>query len=115
MLELFTWQQFLVAATIFSLVWLVVILLLFYRKDVLASFSGSKPEAEPLKHSWEDDFEQICDDELMGKVAEPEGVSVVNQNDFSFLPPETFDAAQVADDARQASEILQTDLFDLME
>ncbi|WP_439695865.1 hypothetical protein ACFGVS_23825 [Mucilaginibacter sp. AW1-7] len=114
MLQLFTWQQFLIAAWVFSLIWLVVILLLFYRKEVFAFLSGSKPKVDPLKHAWQDDFEEGPDD-LMGKVAEPDGVSVVNQNHFSFLPPETFDAAQVADDAGQAAEVLQTDLFDLME
>lgn len=114
MLHAFTWQQFLIAAVVFSLVWVVVILLLFYRNEVSALLPGGKPNIEPLKHAWQDDFEEGPDD-LMGKVAEPDGVSLVNQNHFSFLPRETFDAGQVADDAGQAAGVLQTDLFDLME
>jgi hypothetical protein len=114
MLHAFTWQQFLIAAMVFSLVWAIVILLLFYRKEVSAFLPGGKPDVEPLKHAWQDDFEEVPDD-LMGKVAEPEGVSVVSQNHFSFLPPETFDAGHAADDAAQTAEVLQIDLFDLME
>jgi hypothetical protein len=114
MLQAFTWQQFLIAALIFSLVWLVVVLLLFYRKEVFAFLSGSKPDVEPLKHAWQDDFEQVPDD-LMGKAAEQDGVSVVSQSRFGFLPRETINDEPDPEDPAVVAQVLQTDLFDLME
>jgi hypothetical protein len=111
MLQAFTWQQFLIAALIFSLVWLVVVLLLFYRKEVYAFLSGGEPKVEPLKHAWQDDFEQAPDDELMGKVTEPDGVSVLGQDDFGFAPR----AETLPEDNAVAADLLQSDLFDLME
>jgi hypothetical protein len=111
MLQAFTWQQFLIAALIFSLFWLVVVLLLFYRKEVFAFLSGSKREVEPLKHAWQDDFEQAGDD-LMGKTAELEGISVLGQHDFGFAPRVEPDAD---DETAVSPDVLQSDLFDLME
>ncbi|MBD1366573.1 hypothetical protein IDJ77_22355 [Mucilaginibacter sp. ZT4R22] len=112
MLQAFTWQQFLIAALIFSLVWLVVVLLLFYRKEVFAFLSGAKPEVVPLKHAWQDDFEQEPDDDLMGKAAEQEGISVLGQHDFGFAPRVEEPAE---DDTSVGGDVLQSDLFDLME
>jgi hypothetical protein len=109
MLQAFTWHQFLVAALIFSLAWLLVVLLLFYRKEFFAFLSGS-PKVEPLKHAWQDDFEPLTEDDLMGKTIDPDGVSIVSQEDFSFAPDELPEQ-----DAVDSGEVLQTELFDLME
>lgn len=113
MLQAFTWQQFLIAAMIFSLVWLLVVLLLFYRKEVFRVLSG-EPKVEPLKHAWQDDFEQEPEDELMGKTAQPDGVSILGQDDFSFAPKAETDEVPVVPDI-DAGQVLQTQLFDLME
>lgn len=110
LLHAFTWQQFLIAALIFSLVWLLVVLVLFYRKELFAFLSGTS-KVEPLKHAWQDDFEALPDDDLMGKSIEPDGVSVLGQDDFSFAPREM----PGQDDAAIGAEVLQTELFDLME
>jgi len=106
MLHNCTWQAFLIAAILFSLLWLVVVLLLFYRKELNAFLSGSVREPiEPLGHSWADDFDQVADEGLMGKPALPEGVSILEQDEFSFAP------AKVTPN----DELLQGDVFDLME
>lgn len=105
MLQAFTWQQFLVAAMIFSLVWLLIAGLVFFRKQLFGLLSGDK-QVEPLKHAWADDFEA---DDLMGKAQEPEGVQVLSQHEFGFTPPLGDEKVTVDADAQQ------NDLFDLME
>lgn len=83
MLKSFSWQDFLLAATLLTLIWCVVVWLC-YRK------TGNQSET-PLPHSWENDFEDLGnDDDLMGKTTLEHGVSVVNADDFSFseTPPE---------------------------
>lgn len=112
MLHNCTWQAFLIAAILFSLLWLAGILLLFYRKELNAFLSGrDKEPVEPLGHAWADDFEQVEDEGLMGKSALPEGVSVLEQDEFSFAPAKVKPSAAIpAND-----ELLQGDVFDLME
>ncbi|RKR81882.1 hypothetical protein BDD43_2043 [Mucilaginibacter gracilis] len=109
MLHAFTWQQFLVAALIFSLVWLLVVLLLFFRKEVFEFLSGKTPEVEPLKHAWQEEFEEDPGD-LMGKASEAEGVSILGQGDFGFVPRDLSYDVPV-----DSGEILRSELFDLME
>ncbi|MEZ2338799.1 hypothetical protein AB6735_24325 [Mucilaginibacter sp. RCC_168] len=109
MLQAFTWQQFLIAALIFSLVWLLVVFLVFYRKAVFKLLSGDS-KVEPLKHAWQDDFEQPADDDLMGKTVQPDGVNILGQDDFGFAPKDLPEQAEV-----DSGEVLQTELFDLME
>jgi hypothetical protein len=112
MLHNCTWQAFLIAAILFSLVWLVGVLLLFYRKELNAFLSGSAREpVEPLGHAWADDFEQAEDDGLMGKPALPEGVSILEQDEFSFAPAKV----KPGIDLTPNDELLQGDVFDLME
>jgi len=112
MLHNCTWQAFLIAAILFSLVWLVGVLLLFYRKELNAFLSGSPRELiEPLGHAWADDFETAADEGLMGKPALPEGLSILEQDEFSFAPAKVKPGAAIpAND-----ELLQGDVFDLME
>jgi hypothetical protein len=112
MLHNCTWQAFLIAAILFSLLWLVIILLLFYRKELNAFLSGSAREpVEPLDHAWADDFEQAEDDGLMGKPALPDGVSILEQDEFSFVPAKI----KPGIDLTPNDELLQGDVFDLME
>lgn len=88
MLKTFTWQDFLLAAIVLSLVWYAVIALLFYRKEVLRFLSGKKnKDAEPLPHGWQDEVDELETD-LIGKSVEDEGVSVLEADDFSFVPRE---------------------------
>ena len=80
MLKSFSWQDFLLAATLLTLLWYAVVWL-FYRKK------GTQSSA-PLPHSWEDDFDPLDDDNLMGKSALEHGVSIVEADDFSFAESE---------------------------
>jgi hypothetical protein len=94
LLHAFTWQQFLVAAFVFSLVWLAAVALLYYRKELNHLASGTKPKSEPLSHAWDEDFEPL------GKPALPDGVAILEQDEFSFAPAE--------------EALVQGNVFDLM-
>jgi hypothetical protein len=106
LLQDFTWQQFLVAATILTAVWYVVIVLMFYRQKLQDLLNGKRQlnaVPERLNHSWEDDYEEELEaaaDDLIGETALPEGMSKVSMSMFGFAPrvdePETdaqFEAA----------------------
>jgi hypothetical protein len=92
MLHYFTWQAFLVAALILTLLWYAVVILLFYRKELNDFLSGNHPPAakpEPLTHAWDEDFEDdpLADEEtLMGKPVMPEGMSRLSMAQFGFAP-----------------------------
>ncbi len=94
MLQLFTWQQFLIAALILTLIWYAGVILLIYRKELNDLLSGigkrtSAEQPEPLRHAWDEDFENetpIADENLMGKPVLPEGVSRVSMSMFGFAP-----------------------------
>ena len=93
MLHDFTWQQFLIAVLVLSLVWYGVLIGLFYP-DRLKGLFGRKEEplgpAEPLPHVWEADHEEVPeapDDGLVGKTVLPEGMSQVGMSMFGFAPP----------------------------
>jgi hypothetical protein len=130
-----SWQAFLIAAAVFTLVWVGIMLVVYFRKDLWVFFSGGRlpgPEGEarvPLPHAWQDDVDPVADN-LMGKASLPDGVSVVEQGGFSFKAgvPGTDAEDRAADpygvddddDASlqansDAAEILQSDVFDLME
>ncbi len=112
MLQAFTWQQFLIAAVVFSLVWLVIVLMVFYRKELGAFLSGgSKPRVEPLTHAWQGDFDNIAEEGVMGKPALSDGVSILDQDDFSFKQG----VVKPGNDVPATDELLQSDVFDLME
>jgi len=87
-----TWQQFLVAATILTAVWYAVVILIFYRKrawDILKSKQQPEIQGGPLKHAWEDDYEEMPadeEDDLIGKSVLPEGMTRVSMNMFGFAP-----------------------------
>ncbi len=88
MLHQFTWQQFLIAALILTLVWYIAIILLYYRSKILDLFSaGSKlKQPEKLKREWEEELEEDDNDDLIGKQAIPEGVSEVEMHMLGFAP-----------------------------
>lgn len=86
MLQQFTWQQFLVAALILSLVWYMAIVLLYFREELKNLFKGGNKHDYPkerLPRDWESELEDESDD-LMGEPVKPEGVSTVSTSDFSF-------------------------------
>jgi hypothetical protein len=91
-LQHFTWQQFLVAATILTAIWYVVIILVFYRQRIQDLVQGKKRDndpPEPLGHAWDEDFEDETEDEpddLIGKSAMPEGMTKVSMSMFGFAP-----------------------------
>jgi hypothetical protein len=91
-LQHFTWQQFLVAATILTAIWYAVIILIFYRQQIQDLLHGKKKDndpPEPLGHAWDEDFEDEPEDEpddLIGKSAMPEGMTKVSMSMFGFAP-----------------------------
>jgi hypothetical protein len=92
MLHYFTWQAFLVAALILTLIWYAVVILLFYRQELNDFLSGNRPPGtppEPLTHAWDEDFEEdpLADEEnLLGKPVMPEGMSRLSMSQFGFAP-----------------------------
>jgi hypothetical protein len=92
MLKHFTWQQFLVAALVLSIIWYTVVILLFYRQRVHDYLNGNSKDSktpEPLGHAWDEEFEEeplSDDDDLMGRSALPEGMSNLSMAQFGFAP-----------------------------
>lgn len=93
MLKAFSWQDFLLAATILSLLWwLGIYLCFFWKKGGGIAGSGA---ASALPHSWENQVDDL-DNGLMGKPVLEHGVSVVEAEDFSFGGSEMEDAGDSA-------------------
>ncbi|WEK17868.1 MAG: hypothetical protein P0Y49_13775 [Candidatus Pedobacter colombiensis] len=90
MLQQFTWQQFLVATLILTLIWYFSVMLLFYRKELKAFLNGKKLKDEndaPLPHRWDkkvDELQPAPEENLMGKSKLPDGVSIVEMEDIQF-------------------------------
>lgn len=90
MLEQFTWQQFLVAISVLTLIWYFSVILLFYRKELKALLNGKKLNDEndaPLPHRWDKKVETlnpVVQDNLLGKSKLPDGVSVVEMEELQF-------------------------------
>jgi hypothetical protein len=98
MLHQFTWQHFLVAASVLALAWYVVVILVFYRGKVSALLGkGSSPLAENNFRSTGAQPERREkglapagevvqeESELMGRVKLPEGMALVGAGDFGFV------------------------------
>ncbi|MNJ87491.1 hypothetical protein D3C87_50110 [compost metagenome] len=85
-LQEFTWQQFLVAAMVFSALWVLGVWLFYWRP----LSGGGEKAGDALPHSWQDDVDEFSavDDGLMGKPALDHGVSVLDADEFSFMPLE---------------------------
>jgi len=94
LLQHFTWQQFLVAATIFTAVWYAAVILMFYRQKLQHLLNGKRQSSsapERLKHAWEDDYDDGTEeetDDLIGEAVLPEGMSKVSMSMFGFAPHE---------------------------
>ena len=92
MLKHFTWQQFLIAAFVLSIIWYTVVILLFYRQRIRDHLGGKQKtgnRSEPLGHAWDEEFEDepLNDNgDLMGKSALPEGMTKLSMSQFGFAP-----------------------------
>lgn len=88
MLHQFTWQQFLIAALILTLVWYIAIILLYYRTKILDLFSQKSKYKQPekLKREWEEELEEDDNNDLIGRQAVPEGISEVEMHMLGFAP-----------------------------
>lgn len=91
MLENFSWQQFLVAASVFTLTWYLVVVLLFYRKVFFGLlFSGRGGGfSEVLPHRWDNGVEDLDasvleQESLMGASKLPDGMSHTTTDAFGF-------------------------------
>jgi len=89
-LHYFTWQQFLVAAVIFTVAWYAVVFFLFFKGRISGLLPGNSKLKQPekLKREWEEEPEdEPGDDEsLIGKQALPDGVSEVEMHLLGFAP-----------------------------
>ncbi len=83
-----TWQQFFVATLLLTLVWYAGVILIYYRKELKAFLKGSKtskPVSEALPHRWDEDtLTEESEDNLMGKPALPDGMSIGTLDQISF-------------------------------
>lgn len=101
MLQQFTWQQFLVATLVLTLIWYAGVILIFYRKELIAFLIGKKTttqSSEPLPHRWEKGVETLGEEneeELMGKPKMPEGMDNVGMSGFSFAQDEDAKEQQI--------------------
>ncbi|MGY4539454.1 hypothetical protein ACVW0P_003888 [Mucilaginibacter sp. UYNi724] len=92
MLEQFTWQQFLVAAFVLSLVWYLAIFLLYYRDKAKVIFTPKTKEKSPekLRKEWaheledEPELKEAENGGLMGRPVEPEGMETVAMDGIRF-------------------------------
>ena len=90
-LQHFSWQQFLVAALVLSLIWYVALVLALYRGQLIDYLNGRRRPAavpEPLRHEWDEELidEAGAGESLMGRSALPEGMSRVSMSEFGFAP-----------------------------
>ncbi len=133
MLQQFTWQQFLVAAMVLSLIWYAGVILLYYRTEFLGFLGRTENiRPEPLPHRWETGVEVLEDEipkenELMGKPKLPEGMSSIGMGSFGFVQTEDERETKVGlvpDVLQEIKEIFgiiekedgsKKDFFDLME
>ena len=94
MLHQFTWQHFLVASLILTLIWYAGVILIFYRKELEGLLKTSGKEqvpSGPLSHHWDEDVDTFpqypsgsIGERLMGEFKFPEGISTVSSEDFGF-------------------------------
>jgi len=92
MFHQFTWQQFLVAALILSLIWYAALFLLFYRGRLKERLSGKKSSDRlgvrevPFPGAEEAEFQEAesTEESLMGKPELPEGMARVGMHQTLF-------------------------------
>ncbi|MGY4383927.1 hypothetical protein ACVWYN_000953 [Pedobacter sp. UYP24] len=91
MLAQFTWQAFLIATLVLTLVWYAAVILIFYREKLNWLLSGKLPQKpEALSHRWDNgvetlEEEQYSEEALMGKPKIPEGTSNVSMGNIGFV------------------------------
>ncbi|WP_179412683.1 hypothetical protein HDF19_12970 [Mucilaginibacter sp. E4BP6] len=87
-LHFFTWQQFLVAAVIFTVAWYTMIFFLFFRGKLTAKLHIKTKQPEKLRQEWEEELAGYPDeeDDLIVKQALPEGISEVEAHLLGFSP-----------------------------
>ena len=102
MLAQFTWQEFLVAVLVFTLLWYAAVILLFYRKELNGFLNGKlELKTEPLPHRWENGVETLekqsedLPDELLGKLKAPEGTSSVSMGKIGFANDDEAKSQQI--------------------
>lgn len=95
MFQEFTWQQFLVAAVVLSVIWVFGVWLIYWRPLSPGGLNDGRGNGihngeDALPHSWQDEVDELStvDDGLMGKPALEHGVSVLDADEFSFAPVE---------------------------
>lgn len=91
MLQQFTWQQFLVATLVFTLIWYLTVTLIFYRREFFGLFrrKGNGAMSDRLPHRWDkavDHFQDEVEEEYepMGGSKLPEGMSFTSTGAFGF-------------------------------
>ena len=85
MLKSFSWPDFLLAASVLSVVWLLIVGLVCYRKELFGGLPA-KAGDEPLPHRWAGAVEEQEDvGDVMGKRVLDEGVALVAAEDFAFV------------------------------
>ncbi|MFA6275604.1 MAG: hypothetical protein WC622_02585 [Pedobacter sp.] len=92
MLQQFTWQDFLVATLVLTIIWYAAITLIFYRSEFFGLFNPRVTARTPdrLPHRWEKGVDQLAETsleeepELMGKSKLPEGMNRVSSDGFGF-------------------------------
>ncbi|MBB2143958.1 hypothetical protein GM921_00545 [Pedobacter sp. LMG 31464] len=107
MLQQFSWGAFLLASFVLSFLWYGFVLLVCYRKEMLA-FLGNGKLGERLPHRWEKGVEILNKglgdgrahgeelvESLMGKSASPAGLSVLAMGQLSFAGSEDARSEQV--------------------
>ncbi|MBC6112809.1 hypothetical protein ACFOG5_19455 [Pedobacter fastidiosus] len=91
MLQQFTWQHFLVATLVLTLIWYLAVILLFYREEFFGLITRKKIDGSDnrLPHRWEKGVDQLDvnieeEPELMGASKLPEGMSLTTSDAFGF-------------------------------
>jgi hypothetical protein len=134
MLQQFTWQQFLIASMVFSLIWYAGVILIYYRTELSDFFgrTGNNQSTERLPHRWETGVavlgnENLQEEKLIGKAKLPEGMASVAMGSFGFVQTEDDRETQVGlvpDVLKEIKEIFgiiekedgnKKDFFNLME
>jgi len=90
-LHFFTWQQFLIAAVIFTVAWYAGLL------SLTAKGFKKEKKVERLQKDWE---EELGDEDLIGSNRPPDGISEVEAHTLGFAP-KVWDATDDAERERQ--------------
>ncbi len=92
MLQQFTWQDFLVATLVLTIIWYAAITLIFYRSEFFGLFNPRVTARTPdrLPHRWEKGVDQLTEaspqeePDLMGESKLPDGMDRVSSDGFGF-------------------------------